>query len=251
MASFTITRAYHRLPSSSTLCQNWNTIVSSSSKSTVTTTRSASAVLTKSKSPSYYTNPSQLLIRANNNINNNNPQYGSRIRIWQQRWNTSSSSSSRNFSGKTNTSKPPSSTKPTTNPLSQQQSPPILKTSLQRFLEPKIMPPRNTPKWYAEMALVCTVFAITGSSTMFLVRPAVSTGLGLRGSMKDGPWSYRICSIVIMTPMYATLLVIVGTLFGRHAYFRHFSVKMFSRFGVPPELMDKNFHAIAKNFRKW
>eukprot|EP00584_Thalassiosira_punctigera_P017544 CAMPEP_0172553270 /NCGR_PEP_ID=MMETSP1067-20121228/49787_1 /TAXON_ID=265564 ORGANISM="Thalassiosira punctigera, Strain Tpunct2005C2" /NCGR_SAMPLE_ID=MMETSP1067 /ASSEMBLY_ACC=CAM_ASM_000444 /LENGTH=207 /DNA_ID=CAMNT_0013341429 /DNA_START=3 /DNA_END=627 /DNA_ORIENTATION=- len=124
-------------------------------------------------------------------------------------------------------------------------------TFLQRFLAPKPMPPRNTPRWYAEMALICTVFGITGSSTMFLVRPAVSDGLGLKGSMKEGPWSYRICSLVIMTPMYATLLVIVGTVFGRHAYFRHFSVKMFSRFGVPPELMDRNFHVNAKNFRKW
>ena len=101
------------------------------------------------------------------------------------------------------------------------------------------------------MALLCTVFGVTGSSTMFLVRPAVSEGLGLEGTMKDGPWSYRICSLVIMTPTYATLLVCVGTAFGRHAYFRHFSVRMFSRFGVPPELMDRNFHRNAKTFRKW
>ncbi len=59
-------------------------------------------------------------------------------------------------------------------------------TFLQRFLGPKPMPPRNTPKWYAEIALICTVFGITGSSTMFLVRPAVSNVLGLEGSMKDG-----------------------------------------------------------------
>ena len=86
---------------------------------------------------------------------------------------------------------------------------------------------------------------------MFLVRPAMSNVLGLRGSFKDGPWSYRICSIVIMTPLYATLLVVVGTVFGRHAYFRHFAVKMFSRFGIPPSLMDKNFERNAKNFKKW
>mmetsp|Transcript_18343 Transcript_18343/g.25872 ORF Transcript_18343/g.25872 Transcript_18343/m.25872 type:complete len:191 (+) Transcript_18343:283-855(+) len=124
-------------------------------------------------------------------------------------------------------------------------------TFLQRFLGPKEIPPRGTLKWYGEMALLCTVFAITGSSTMVLVRPAVSEGLGLKGSLKDGPWSYRICSIVIMTPMYATLLVMVGTCFGRHFYFRHFAVKMFSRFGIPPELMDKSFHETAKNFRKY
>ena len=128
---------------------------------------------------------------------------------------------------------------------------PANQTFLQRFLAPKPMPPRNTPAWYREMTLLCTVFAITGSSTMFLVRPAMSNVLGLEGSMKEGPWSYRICSLVIMTPLYATLLVCVGTVFGRHAYFRHFSVKMFSRFGIPPSLMDKNFERNAKNFKKW
>lgn len=84
-----------------------------------------------------------------------------------------------------------------------------------------------------------------------LVRPAVGDVLGLQGSMREGPWSYRICSLVIMTPLYATLLVVVGTVFGRHAYFRHFSVKIFSRFGIPPELMDPTFQATKKTFRKW
>lgn len=130
---------------------------------------------------------------------------------------------------------------------SQQQS----TTFLERFLGPKPMPPRYTLKWYAEMILLCTVFGITGSTTMVIVRPAVTDILGLEGSFRNGPWSYRICSLVIMTPIYATLLVCVGTIFGRHAYFRHFSVKMWSRFGVPPELMDKNYYKNAKNFMKW
>ena len=39
-----------------------------------------------------------------------------------------------------------------------------------RFIGPKEMPPRGTFAWYREMVLVCTVFAITGSSTMVLVR---------------------------------------------------------------------------------
>ena len=84
-----------------------------------------------------------------------------------------------------------------------------------------------------------------------IVRPAVSEGLGIKGSFRDGPWSYRICSLVIISPIYAALLVAVGTIFGRHAYFRHFSVKIFSRFGIPPELMDKSFHETKKSFRKW
>jgi len=74
----------------------------------------------------------------------------------------------------------------------------------------KEIAPRGTLTWYGEMVLLCTVFAITGTSTMVLVRPAVSEVLGLKGSLKDGPWSYRICSIVIMTPVYSAMLVLVG-----------------------------------------
>jgi hypothetical protein len=40
------------------------------------------------------------------------------------------------------------------------------------------------------------VFAITGSSTAFIVRPLLGDGLGLKGNFKDGPWSYRITSLV-------------------------------------------------------
>jgi hypothetical protein len=145
-------------------------------------------------------------------------------------------------------------------------------TLLGRFLSPKPMPPRNTPKWYAEMAFLCAVFGITGTSTMFLVRPAVGDVLGLRGTMRDGewfsfssqvvlrplppfahlegftlslpplsrnslspcsmppppnrdrrdgkrtkigPWSYRLCSLFIMTPLYPIILVGVGTVVRR------------------------------------
>ena len=41
-------------------------------------------------------------------------------------------------------------------------------TMLQRFLAPKPMPERNTPAWYREVLLICTVFGITGSSTMMV-----------------------------------------------------------------------------------
>lgn len=89
------------------------------------------------------------------------------------------------------------------------------KSFLQRFLAPKEMPKRGTFAWYREMVLICTVFAITGTSTMILVRPAVKNVLRLEGSFKEGPWSYRIASLVIMSPIYSVLLVAVGTVFGR------------------------------------
>ena len=34
------------------------------------------------------------------------------------------------------------------------------------------------------------------------------------GSFKDGPWSFRIVSLVVMMPVYSCLLVTVGTVFG-------------------------------------
>lgn len=41
-------------------------------------------------------------------------------------------------------------------------------TMWQRFLAPKPMPERHTATWYREMLLICTVFGITGSSTMLV-----------------------------------------------------------------------------------
>ncbi len=89
-----------------------------------------------------------------------------------RRWNSSSNS---------NNKLPPSNTTgSSTNTETTKQ------TFLERFLAPKPMPPRWTPKWYGEMVLICTVFGITGTSTMVLVRPAVSDVLGLKGSFKEG-----------------------------------------------------------------
>jgi len=56
-------------------------------------------------------------------------------------------------------------TRPTIKP--EESSPDVSKlTAWEQWLAPRTMPPRKTSDWYLEMALVCTVFAITGSSTM-------------------------------------------------------------------------------------
>jgi len=89
------------------------------------------------------------------------------------------------------------------------------KTFLEKFLGPKEIPPKGTLAWYGEMVLICTVFAITGTTTMMMVRPVVKNALSLEGNFKDGPWAYRISTLVIMSPLYSVLLVVVGTVFGR------------------------------------
>lgn len=47
----------------------------------------------------------------------------------------------------------------------------ISKSWLARFFGPKPMPQRGTLEWYREMVLICTVFGITGSSTMMVSKP--------------------------------------------------------------------------------
>ena len=82
----------------------------------------------------------------------------------------------------------------------------------------------------------CVVFGITGSTSMFFVRPILKQGLGL--DYESAPVPYVICTAVTLTPFYSALLVCVGTVFGRHMYYRRFAAKMWGRFGVPHHRID-------------
>jgi hypothetical protein len=72
---------------------------------------------------------------------------------------------------------------------------------------------------------------------MYFVRPALAS-LGLEGSLKEGPNSYRVISILSVTPIYATILFTIGTLSGRHAYFAAQWRKILGRF-VPGAAINK------------
>jgi hypothetical protein len=84
--------------------------------------------------------------------------------------------------------------------------------------------------WWWDKFIICVVFAITGSATMFIVRPILQDVLQVQGTLMDGPWAYRIAYFLVMMPAYSATLVAVGTVFGRYAYFSKFAVKMWSRF---------------------
>ncbi|KAL6071640.1 DUF6787 domain-containing protein [Balamuthia mandrillaris] len=107
--------------------------------------------------------------------------------------------------------------------------------------------PRWSFAWWLEMTLICTVFAITGSSSVFFVRPMMEHIFNLKGSMKEGPWSYRLISLVVIMPIYSMLLVCVGTLFGRHHYFKKFAARMWSRF-LPKKLLEKISSSSSSRF---
>eukprot|EP00605_Chrysophyceae_sp_TOSAG23-4_P002212 GSChrysophyteH1.ASY1.ANO1.2451.1 assembled CDS len=99
---------------------------------------------------------------------------------------------------------------------------------------------QKRPSWReskTEAAVLFCVFGLTGSSSVGLVRPCLYK-LGLEGSLKDGPNSYRVISILSVTPIYSVILFTLGTLSGRHAYFASQWRKIFTRF-IPSKAVDK------------
>ncbi|ORY03259.1 hypothetical protein K493DRAFT_311768 [Basidiobolus meristosporus CBS 931.73] len=84
--------------------------------------------------------------------------------------------------------------------------------------------------WWKEWSIIMTVFAITGSSTVKIVRPVLKNGFGIEGSWKEGPWSYRGAYLATTLPLYSCVLVTVGTLFGRRPYFQRIALRMWGRF---------------------
>ena len=100
---------------------------------------------------------------------------------------------------------------------------------------------QKRPSWReskTEAAVVFVVFGVTGSTSVALVRPSLKECFGLEGSMKDGPWSYRIISLVAVSPIYAVCLLTFGTLAGRHTFFAMMATKIFGRF-LPKSLSNR------------
>ena len=92
---------------------------------------------------------------------------------------------------------------------------------------------KDRPKWTSnakEAFVACVIFGVTGTSSMLAVRPALKHTLGMEGSLVDGPNEYRIMSLVLVSPIYAAILLALGTLGGRHKFFAKMSMKIWGRF---------------------
>ena len=81
-----------------------------------------------------------------------------------------------------------------------------------------------------EIIRIFIVFAITGSSSVFIGRPIIR----LLGITKENlnPILYYILFIVISLIFYQILLVAFGWLFGQFKFFWQFEKKMLGRFGM-------------------
>jgi len=85
-----------------------------------------------------------------------------------------------------------------------------------------------TYRW--EMIRVFIVFAITGSSSLFVGRPIIKW-IGITKENLN-PFLYWVLFIIIGLIFYQILLVFYGWLFGQFKFFWEFEKKMLKRFGI-------------------
>lgn len=81
-----------------------------------------------------------------------------------------------------------------------------------------------------EMIRIFIVFAITGSSGMFIGRPIIKF-IGIQKENLNA-FLYWFLFITISLIFYQILLVLIGWLFGQFQFFWAFEKKMLSRFGL-------------------
>ncbi|PRP79151.1 hypothetical protein PROFUN_13101 [Planoprotostelium fungivorum] len=90
--------------------------------------------------------------------------------------------------------------------------------------------PKGSQGYWIDKILILLAFSITGSSSSFLIALILRNVFGLQGSLKAGPWSFRLATLILMMPVYSLLLLTIGTLLGRGEYFTKFVKRMWSRF---------------------
>ncbi|MDM9631833.1 DUF6787 family protein [Robiginitalea aurantiaca] len=86
-----------------------------------------------------------------------------------------------------------------------------------------------------QLLVIFTVFAITGSSSVYVAKPFLQW-VGLQpenfGDAWWGPWIYWTLRILIIFPIYQVLLVLFGWLFGQFRFFWNMEKKMLKRMGL-------------------
>ena len=86
-----------------------------------------------------------------------------------------------------------------------------------------------------QVIVICVVFAITGSSSVYVAKPFLQW-IGLaREAFPEGTiggFLYWALRILLIFPFYQVLLVIFGWLFGQFKFFWNFEKKMLLRMGL-------------------
>ncbi|CAO3574232.1 unnamed protein product [Mortierella alpina] len=92
--------------------------------------------------------------------------------------------------------------------------------------------------WWKEWTIIMGVFAVTGSSTVMFVKPILKDVFKLEGSMKEGPWSFRIAYLSTTLPLYSCVLLTVASIAGRRPYFKKVVLRMWGRF-LPKKALQR------------
>lgn len=81
-----------------------------------------------------------------------------------------------------------------------------------------------------QIIIILIVFAITGSSSVFVSKPV----LNFIGITKDSlpVWIYYILKVIIVFPLYQILLLFFGFIAGQFVFFWNFEKKMLTRLGL-------------------
>jgi len=87
-----------------------------------------------------------------------------------------------------------------------------------------------------QLIIIFTVFAVNGTIAVELAQP-VTHFFGLYQGITN-PWLFWPVRILLIFPIYQTLLVVVGTLFGQHNFFWNMEKKMLRRMGLGRFLKD-------------
>jgi hypothetical protein len=86
-----------------------------------------------------------------------------------------------------------------------------------------------------QLMVIFIVFAITGSSSVYVAKPFLDF-IGLaREQFSEGWWGaalYWALRLVLIFPFYQILLVVFGWLFGQFQFFWAFEKKMLAKMGM-------------------
>lgn len=98
-----------------------------------------------------------------------------------------------------------------------------------------------TSNW--QILIICVVFAITGSSSVYVAKPFLAW-IGMDKSSFSNEWwaqiVYWTLRILLVFPFYQILLVLFGWLFGQFKFFWAFEKKMLGRLGLQFLFNDKS-----------
>lgn len=87
-----------------------------------------------------------------------------------------------------------------------------------------------------QIVIIFIVFAVTGSSSVYVARPFLDAIGFSRDVFPEGIlWGglvYTTLRILIIFPIYQVLLILFGWLFGQFRFFLNFEKKMLGRLGL-------------------